>query len=139
MTAATVFEPVTLALEAAGVITLVIGFVVSLALAVTAWRKSGGEEAFSTLRRAFGGSILLGLEILVAADLVRTVTQPPSLTEVGILGIIVVIRTVLSMSIQIEIEGVLPWRRALTTSGASVIADEVRKSGRAPAPTAAED
>ena len=60
--------------------------------------------------------ILLGLEILVAADLVRTVTSTPSLTDAIVLAIIVLIRTVLSFSLQIEIEGVAPWRRALMTA-----------------------
>lgn len=61
----------------------------------------------------------------MAADLIRTITSKPSLEDALILGLIVLIRTVLSMSIQIEIEGVLPWRRALLTSGAEVIAREV--------------
>lgn len=139
MTAATFFEPVTIALEGAGVAALVIGFLVSFILGAMTWHKASGEQAFSTLRRALGGSILLGLEILVAADLVRTVTQEPSLTDAGILAIIVAIRTVLSVSIQIEIDGVLPWRRALTTSGASVLADEMRRAGRSHTAASADD
>ena len=72
-----------------------------------------------------GGAILLGLEVLVAADLIRTITSKPSMEDALILGIIVLIRTVLSMSIQIEIEGTLPWRRALLTSGAGVVSREI--------------
>ena len=63
----------------------------------------------------------------VAADLIRTITSKPSMEDALILGLIVLIRTVLSMAIQIEIDGVLPWKRALLTSGAQVIADQVRK------------
>ena len=72
------------------------------------------------LRQSFGGVILLGLEILVAADLVRTVAVEPTLSNVVILGGIVLIRTVLSFSLEIEIEGVAPWRRAATSGAAHV-------------------
>ena len=61
--------------------------------------------------------ILLGLEILVAADLVRTVAVAPTVENVVILGVIVLIRTFLSFSLEIEIEGVVPWRRAQTMGG----------------------
>ncbi|WP_454137808.1 DUF1622 domain-containing protein [Microbacterium paulum] len=71
--------------------------------------------------------MLLGLEILVAADLIRTITSKPSIEDALILGLIVLIRSVLSMSIQIEIEGVLPWRKALLTSGAQVLGDAVAR------------
>ena len=71
----------------------------------------------SDLRETFGGVLLLGLEILVAADLVRTVAVEPTVESVAILGLIVLIRTFLSFSLEIEIEGVLPWRRALVSGG----------------------
>ena len=63
----------------------------------------------------------------MAADLIRTITSKPSLEDALILGIIVLIRTILSMSIQIEIEGTLPWRRALLTSGGQMLAEAVVK------------
>jgi hypothetical protein len=72
------------------------------------------------LRRTFGGTLLLGVEVLVAADLVRTVAVAPTLDNVLVLGLIVVIRTFLSFSLETEIEGVVPWRRA-RTSGAETI------------------
>jgi uncharacterized membrane protein len=81
--------------------------------------KSGGRS-YSLMRQAFGGSILLGLEILVAGDLIRTVAVAPTLDNVIVLGIIVLIRTFLSFSLEIEIEGTWPWRRVLT-SGAPVM------------------
>ncbi|MBP7881104.1 MAG: DUF1622 domain-containing protein, partial [Actinomyces sp.] len=71
-------------------------------------------------------AILLGLEILVAADLVRTITSKPSIEEAVILGLIVLIRTILSWSIQIEIEGVLPWKRALLESGGSLMVKQIK-------------
>jgi hypothetical protein len=69
------------------------------------------------MRETFGSLLLLGLEILVAADLVRTVAVEPTLENVAILGLIVLIRTFLSFSLEIEMEGVPPWRRALIGGG----------------------
>ena len=84
-------------------------------------RKSGwSAKAYLVLRQAFGGTLLLGLEVLVAADLVHTVAVAPTLDNVLVLGLIVVIRTFLSFSLETEIEGVAPWRRALI-SGAGTI------------------
>jgi hypothetical protein len=64
----------------------------------------------------------------VDEDILITVAVDPTLGNVVILGIIVLIRTFLSFSLEIEIEGTLPWKRAITQSGASVIADAVKKS-----------
>ena len=64
------------------------------------------------MRSYFGSSILLGLEVLVAADLIRTVAVEPTLENVAVLGLMVVIRTVLSLSLEIEIDGRLPRQRA---------------------------
>jgi uncharacterized membrane protein len=123
-----VFDAVALAFEALGALAMAGGFVVAVVLSIRAFgRGEGGSRAFSVLRTTLGGGILLGLEVLVAADLVRTITSKPSLEDALILGIIVLIRTILSISIQIEIEGVLPWRRALTTSGAQVVAGAVAR------------
>jgi uncharacterized membrane protein len=93
----------------------------SFVLAVLAWRRSrSGQRAYTALRQAFGGTLLLALEILVAADLVRTVAVAPTLGNVLVLGLIVLIRTFLSFSLEIEIDGTWPWRRALA-SGARTI------------------
>ena len=107
--------------EALGVAILVVGVIWSFILAVVAARRSGwSAQAYIVLRQAFGGTLLLGLEILVAADLVRTVAVAPTLDNVLVLGLIVVIRTFLSFSLETEIEGVVPWRRAMT-GGAGTI------------------
>jgi len=119
------------AADSIGVAILVIGLFLAAILAVRTWKTSGdGALAYSVLRRTLGGAILAGLEVLVAGDLIRTVAVDPTLDNVIILGIIVIIRTFLSFSLEIEIDGTLPWRRALTQSGASVIADAVRRSGQ---------
>ncbi|MDJ1370316.1 DUF1622 domain-containing protein [Gulosibacter molinativorax] len=113
--------------EGLGIAAMALGFLTAALFAIRALVKGrGGAAAFGTLRRMIGASILLGLEILVAADLIRTISAP-TLEEAVTLGLIVLIRTILSISIQIEIEGVLPWKRALLTSGGQVLADTVAK------------
>ena len=100
--------------EVLGAAILVVGVIWSFVLAVMAVRRSGwSAKAYLVLRQAFGGTLLLGLEILVAADLIRTIAVAPTLNNVLQLGLIVVIRTFLSFSLETEIEGVAPWRRAL--------------------------
>lgn len=127
-----VFSGVALAFESLGALAMVIGLLIAIVLGIRAiGRGDPGEEIFGIVRRTLGGAILLGLEVLVAADLVRTITSKPSIEDALILGIIVLIRTVLSISIQIEIDGVLPWRRAMITSGATVVAHEVRRDANA--------
>ena len=129
MTFAEVMEHVAQAFEAIGAIVLLAGLFLAVGLAVRSLRRfAEWHEAYKVLRRSFGGVILFGLEILVAADLVRTVAVEPTLENVVILGAIVLIRTVLSFSLEIEIEGVAPWRRA-TMSGAGHVARAVASSG----------
>jgi uncharacterized membrane protein len=113
---ATVMDHVAQGFEGLGALILVVGVLWSFALAVLAWRQPGQrKQAYTVLRQAFGGTLLLALEILVAADLIRTVAVSPTLDNVLVLGLIVVIRTFLSFSLEIEIEGVVPWRRALAS------------------------
>ncbi|HWO60902.1 MAG TPA: DUF1622 domain-containing protein [Umezawaea sp.] len=101
---------------------LIVGMVWSLLYSARVWRTSGdGRRGYSMLREFFGGVLLLGVEILVSADLIRTVEVTPTLESVGVLGLIVLIRTFLSFSLETEIEGVLPWRRGNSTGGASVL------------------
>ena len=108
-----VMDHVAQAFEALGALILVIGVLWSLWVAVVAWRRTRQQtRGYAALRRAFGRTLLLGLEVLVAADLIRTVAVSPTLDNVLVLGLIVVIRTFLSFSLEIEIEGVPPWRRA---------------------------
>lgn len=111
-----------------GVAILIAGLFLAAILAIRTWKNTGdGEKAYTVLRRTLGGAILAGLEVLVAGDLIRTVAVAPTMDNVVILGIIVLIRTFLSFSLEIEIEGTLPWKRALTQTGASVLAEAVKK------------
>jgi uncharacterized membrane protein len=112
MTFTEVMETVAHAFEAAVAVVLVLGLLWSAARAATVWRASGsGYQGYIALRETFGGVLLVGLEILVAADLVHTVAVQPSLENVAALGLVVLIRTFLSYSLEVEIEGVPPWRR----------------------------
>lgn len=123
-----VFTGVAIGFEAIGALVMIVGFVIALILgARSLQRREGGEKSFLVLRTTLGSAILLGLEVLVAADLIRTITSKPSIEDAVILGLIVLIRTILSMSIQIEIEGVLPWRRALLTSGGQLLGEAVAR------------
>ena len=73
--------------------------------------KLSASECYSLLRQRMGRGILLGLEILIAADIVATVITRPSLENALALAVIVVIRTILSLSIEVEIDGRWPWQR----------------------------
>jgi uncharacterized membrane protein len=122
---ATVMDDVARAFEALGALILVAGLFLSIVLAALAWRRSGSaQRAYSALRQVFGGTLLLALEILVAADLIRTVAVAPTLRNILVLGLIVLIRTFLSFSLDIEINGVWPWRRA--ASGAQTVVQASR-------------
>jgi uncharacterized membrane protein len=106
----TASEWVSAAFEATGVLVIAGGFLVALAGALRDWR-SGRGKAYVTMRDIFGRGVLLGLEILVAADLIRTVAVAPTLDNLLTLGLLVLIRTFLSWSFEIELEGVVPWKR----------------------------
>ncbi|HJQ47465.1 MAG TPA: DUF1622 domain-containing protein [Amycolatopsis sp.] len=127
-----VMDHVAQGFEAAGAFVLVVGLGWALLVAARVWREDGGRRGYRTLRETFGGVLLLGLEILVAADLIRTVAVTPTLNSVAVLGLIVLIRTFLSFSLQIEIEGVPPWRRALG-GGISTISRAVQANRTGPA------
>ena len=118
MTFEPAMEHVAQGFEVVGALVLVVGLLVSVALGLRTLRGTGdGGQAYRAVRQSFGGVILLGLEVLVAADLLRTVAVQPSLENVLVLGLIVLIRTVLSFSLETEINGVAPWRRAQLTGG----------------------
>jgi uncharacterized membrane protein len=126
LTYADLIDAVVRGFELLGGAVLVVGLVWSVWLAIRAWRADDGSRGYHVLRQAFGSVLLLGLEFLVAADLIRTVAVEPNLRNVTSLGLIVLIRTFLSFSLQVEIEGVVPWRRALTTTGAGAVTRAAR-------------
>ena len=105
-------EDVARGFEIVGVLVLLAGFAFAVVRAARV-RSKGDEAVYRELRVTFARSLLLGLEILIAADLIRTVAVEPSLENVAVLGMIVLIRTLLSFSLEVEIDGTLPWRRRL--------------------------
>lgn len=96
--------------EVTGVLVILAGFFYAL---VRAYRVRGSAiTPYEAFRATFGRSVLLGLEILVAADLIRTIAVEPTLENLAVLGALVIIRTFLSWSLEVEIEGRWPWQRA---------------------------
>jgi uncharacterized membrane protein len=107
-----VISDVSKAVEVAGIAVLIAGGLYALGRFGVRVARSRSARAYEDLRRGLGRSILLGLEILVAADIVRTIAITPSFTSVGVLGLIVVVRTFLSFSLEAELDGQWPWRKA---------------------------
>jgi uncharacterized membrane protein len=108
-------SPVTVAtghgFEFIGVLALAIGAVVAIFQYVRALRRhEPGAVAYSLLREQMGRAILIGLEFLVAADIIRTVAIAPTLQSVLVLGLIILVRTFLSWALEVEIEGRWPWQ-----------------------------
>ncbi|MET1063614.1 MAG: DUF1622 domain-containing protein [Arthrobacter sp.] len=112
-------------MDVAGVAVMVIGAVVSIPLAFRGFqirRQAARPEPISvyrSYRQLLGRSILLGLELLVAADIIRTVAVAPTYESVGVLAIIVLIRTFLSFSLELEITGRWPWQKESEGSSAT--------------------
>ncbi|MDI3213629.1 DUF1622 domain-containing protein [Arthrobacter sp. AL12] len=112
-------------MDLAGVAVMVIGAIVSLPMAMRGFqprRLPDGAEPLSvyrSYRQLLGRSILLGLELLVAADIIRTVAVTPTFESVGVLAIIVLIRTFLSFSLELEITGRWPWQKQPEGSSAA--------------------
>lgn len=104
-------EAVVRGFEVGGVVILVAGSLAAFVSAVRSYRRVGGRRAYEDARRNVGRAILLGLELLIIADIVMTITVDPTLTSAAALGVIVLVRTFLSFSLEIELEGSLPWRR----------------------------
>ena len=98
-------------MEVTGVIVIVAGTLMALFKYIMSRQKQVGRS-YRLLRQELGKGILLGLEILVAADIIATVVTEPTIEKVLILGVIVIIRTFLSLSIELEIEGRFPWQRS---------------------------
>lgn len=103
-----VVEQVGLAIDAAGVLVVVAGIVMAVIRLLT--QNTAPLGKYKQFRQDLGRGILLGLEFLVAADIIRTVAVTPTLESVLVLGLIVVIRTFLSLALQMEVEGRLPWQ-----------------------------
>jgi uncharacterized membrane protein len=106
-------EDVSRAIDAAGVLIIVAGLLFATVLFVRAViAQRADTNVYRGFRQRVGKSILLGLEFLVAADIIRTVAVAPTFRGVGVLAIIVVVRTFLSFTLEVELEGRWPWQKA---------------------------
>jgi uncharacterized membrane protein len=106
--------------EAVGAAILVLGGLGALIAFALAWtRPATRAGAYVTLRQTLGRVILLGLEVLIIGDIVRTIIVDPTVESVAVLGMIVLIRIVLSFSLEVEIDGVWPWSRWRLERGAA--------------------
>ena len=112
-------------MEAAGVLIIGASAPVSLVIAVRrAFQTSKWISAYDVFRASFGRGILLGLEFLVAADIIRTVAVTPTMQSVAVLALIILIRTFLSISLKAEIEGSWPWQQPPSRSTAGPDTDD---------------
>ncbi|MGX7682010.1 DUF1622 domain-containing protein [Jatrophihabitans sp. DSM 45814] len=110
-----VVEHVGMVIDGAGVVVIVIGSAIASALAINRFQHDV-TNVYTRYRRELGRTILLGLELLVAGDIIRTVAAEPTLTSIGVLAGIVLIRTFLSFSLELEITGRWPWQKSPITS-----------------------
>lgn len=99
--------------EVAGVAVLLLGALIAIgAFAKRVGDAGGFDRAYHGLRADLGRAILLGLELLVIADIIGTVAIEPTLDNLAVLGVIVAIRTLLSFTLELEVSGRWPWQRA---------------------------
>ena len=96
-------------IEFVGVLIMVAGLLMAFVKAIT-HANAFNEDVYLEIRQIVGKSILLGLEVMIAADIMATVVTSPTLDSVIVLGIIALIRTFLSLSLQVELEGRFPWQ-----------------------------
>jgi uncharacterized membrane protein len=123
-------EGVGLVIDGAGVLVIVIGLMAAAGRFVFAARREA--DPYRQLRQDMGRGLLLGLELLVAADIIRTVAVDPTLENVTVLGLIVLIRTFLSMALQVELEGRWPWQERDKRSSETTAALSDQASSQAP-------
>lgn len=105
-----VVEWIGLTIEGVGVAIICVGVLGALVLGVRRVLVGGDGDVYVEVRRQVGRAILLGLEVLVAGDIIRTVATDPTFTSVGVLAIIVAIRTFLSFTLEVEVTGRWPWQ-----------------------------
>ncbi len=121
-----VVETVGKAVDGVGVAAIVVGVLWAVAMSARRWRS--GTDEYRVFRHRLGRVILLGLELLVAADIIRTVAVTPTFESAGVLAIIVAIRTFLSFSLEVELEGRWPWSQRRAGAQQPVSTDD-RSSG----------
>jgi uncharacterized membrane protein len=111
------FSHVVDVVDGVGATILVVGGLGAFVRFVREVTSRRNEDAYGHLRKNLGRVILLGLEVLIIADIIRTIVVDQSVESVVVLGVIVLIRVVLSFSLEVEIDGMWPWNRWRVTSG----------------------
>ena len=107
-----VISEVVKVVESVGAAIMVLGGGAALVAAVPRVLRGGSRQgSYEILRRDLGQAILLGLEVLIVADIIRTILVDATIASVVVLGAIVLIRILLSFALDVEIEGVWPWQR----------------------------
>ena len=101
-------------LDIAGILAIAIGTMLATWQFLRAGRRELPTDRYRSYRSGIGRAILLSLEFLVAADIIRTVALEPTFTGVGVLATIVAVRTFLSFTLELELEGQWPWQRGRT-------------------------
>ena len=97
-------------IEAVGVLVVIVGSCISSIVFIRTFRNLPEGIAYRTYRRQLGRSIILGLEFLIAGDIIRTVVVADTIENVAILGLIILIRSFLSVTLHLEVEGRWPWQ-----------------------------
>ena len=112
-------ETVATGFELLGVSVILVGLILASYQALVLVVRHDAARAYVVWRSMFGRSVLLGLEVLVAGDIIRTVAVDPTLENLVVLGLLVIIRTFLSWSLEVEIDGRWPWQAAKAKQAAS--------------------
>jgi uncharacterized membrane protein len=104
-------EYITISLEFISVAVIIMAIIIALVMAFKNWKRVKEKHfLYKSSKIMVGRGILLGLELLIAADIIRSIRVEFNFTNIGLLGLIVIIRTVLSITLEVEIDGTWPWR-----------------------------
>lgn len=99
-------------IEVVAIAVIAVAVLLAFAVGIRTFLRDGLTEAVEQIKQTVGRGLLLGLDLLIAADVIRTVTLEPTLENVAALGLLVVVRTFLAWSLMVELEGRWPWQRA---------------------------
>ncbi|MFC2153690.1 DUF1622 domain-containing protein [Actinomycetota bacterium] len=102
-------------IEVLAMAVIAIGVVASIGAGFVQWYRHGAEAGFEAFKRLIARGLLIGLDLLIAADVIKTVTLEGTLESALVLGLLVLIRTFLSWTLVLEVEGTWPWRRVPRT------------------------
>jgi len=106
--------------EIIGASTLILGFVIVTVRFFVQWRTAAASTAYGQYRQGLGRAVILGLEILVAVTIIKTITVEPTAESLGLLALVIVIRTLLSWTTVLEMNGRWPWQQAHRSQGRSL-------------------